>query len=313
MVSDFGERGRSMSTLFGLLGWPVAHSASPAMMNAAFAATGIDGVYVAFAVPHARLDTALAGLEALGAGGVNVTIPHKQRAFRWVQTLTRQARLAGAVNTIRFAPSDGDGNEAVNGSLVNVELGDEGAPAVGVVGHNTDVEGWWTSLTPHLTKPPERVVIFGAGGAARAALAGLALHAPSAQVSLIAREPIKAAGTADAFAAYIRVRTVPWEERHAAVAEADLVVNATPIGMWPKEDQSPLFDTACLHSGQVVQDMVYRPLETLLLRQAAERGATVVDGLAMLVNQGAAAFTFWTGREAPVAVMREAALAHLRL
>ncbi|WP_067930984.1 shikimate dehydrogenase [Alicyclobacillus kakegawensis] len=286
-----------MKKLYGLLGWPVAHSVSPAMMNAAFAELGIDAVYLAFAVPPADLRAALDGLLALGAGGVNITIPHKLGAYQWAPRHSDEARLAGAVNTLRLRPrSDAD---------------DPAAPEV--IGHNTDVAGWWTSLRTVLPHAPKRVVILGAGGAARAALAGLALYAQSAEVVLTARNPQKAAETAASFQEYISVSLLPWREREQAVAAADLVVNATPMGMWPHDDVSPIDDETCLHPGQVVQDMVYRPLQTRLLRQAARRGAKRVDGLDMLVRQGAEAFEFWLGVSAPVDVMRQAARASLGL
>ncbi|WP_067923034.1 shikimate dehydrogenase [Alicyclobacillus shizuokensis] len=286
-----------MKRVYGLLGWPVAHSASPAMMNAAFAELGIDAVYLAFAVPPANLQAALDGLLALGAGGVNITIPHKLGAYQWAPRHSDEARLAGAVNTLRLHPySDGEDPEAAD-----------------VMGHNTDVAGWWTSLRTALPRMPKRVVILGAGGAARAALAGLALYAPTAEVGLAARNLEKAAETAASFQEYISVNLVSWREREQAVAAADVVVNATPMGMWPQDDTSPIDDETCLHPGQVVQDMVYRPLETRLLQQAARRGAERVDGLDMLVRQGVEALEFWLGVSAPVEVMRQAARASLGL
>ncbi|WP_026960905.1 shikimate dehydrogenase [Alicyclobacillus herbarius] len=288
-----------MQKLYGVLGWPVAHSASPAMMNAAFAASGVDGVYLAFAVPKTHLQSALDGLWALGAGGVNITIPHKLGAYQWAAEHTDEAKLAGAVNTLRFPAEVPDSSEAM--------------AAAGTIGHNTDVSGWWTSLQAALRKPPRRVVILGAGGAARAALAGLALYAKTAEVLVAARDERKAAATVESFQEYISVKPIAWAKREDAIAEADVIVNATPIGMWPNDEASPIDDEGCLQRGQVVQDMVYRPLATRLLQQAARRQAVRVDGLEMLVHQGAAAFEFWTGKTAPVSVMRSAAREFLGL
>lgn len=273
------------TTLYGLLGWPVAHSVSPAMMNAAFRAVGQDSVYMAFPVVPDRLADAVAGLGALGARGVNVTIPHKQAVMASVQQLSDAARLAGAVNTLRFE--------------------DEGRH---ITGHNTDVTGWWQGIRTHAQTPWRTVTVLGAGGAARAVAAALVLHAPGVQLRIAARTLKTSAAIVRDFADVLTVSAVPWDARHEAVYEADCVVNATPIGMWPAQDDSPLADDSCFWPGQVMQDMVYRPLQTRCMVQARGKGAIVVDGLEMLIHQGAAAFTYWNDLDAPVDTMRDAAM-----
>lgn len=277
-----------MEKLYGLLGWPVSHSVSPAMMNAAFAACDVGARYLPFAVSPAHVGDALRGLCGLGAGGVNVTIPHKQAVCQLVDTLTAEARLAGAVNTVRFEP---------DGSMT---------------GHNTDISGWWQSVSTALVRPPATACILGAGGAARAVLAALSLYASSCKVSVCARNEPQLAALAENENPDLALTVVPWVHRHEAVASAQLVVNATSLGMWPHEQTCPLDDLGCLAAGQVVQDMVYRPRQTHLLSAAAAHGANTVEGLRMLVLQGAAAFTFWTLRDAPIAVMEQAAVAALQ-
>ncbi len=272
-----------MERLYGLLGWPVGHSVSPAMMAAAFQVRGIDGHYLPFAVPAEQVQTALAGLAALGAGGVNVTIPHKRTVYQLVDERTVEAELAGAVNTVRF---DENGR---------------------TIGHNTDIVGWWNGLKPHLPERLRRVCILGAGGAARAAVAALAHYAPGCEVVICARDRNQREALAAQAAKSLRSSAVDWSERQTAIAAAELVTNATSIGMWPREGESPVSDGSCFSPGQVVQDMVYRPRQTQLLQAAARQGAITVDGLYMLVGQGAAAFEFWTGETAPIDEMMEAA------
>lgn len=277
------------TALYGVIGWPVGHSASPAMMNAAFADMGIDAYYGAFPVQPQQLATAIAGIRALGLRGVNVTIPHKQAVLPFVHTLTEAAQLAGAVNTLRFDTETGN-----------------------IDGHNTDIEGWWFSIKDAIRPNQRRVVVLGGGGAARAILVALSLYAPDLQVSLVTRRAEQAAEFQAAFATRISLSGVAWDQRHEAVADADVVINTTPIGMWPNPGASPLADATCLHSGQVVQDIVYRPLQTLLLQQAVDAGAQALDGLWMLVYQGAAALQFWLREAAPPDSMRIAALAFLQ-
>lgn len=283
------KMGMGLTRLYGLLGWPVGHSVSPAMMNSAFAHRGVDATYVAFAVQPLHVEQAIAGLRALGAGGVNVTIPHKQTVFELVSRCTDEAVLAGAVNTVRFE-DDGE-----------------------LTGHNTDVAGWWLGLSRALTPGfvPQSVVILGAGGAARAVMSALSLHLPTARIQLVARQQSKATELEGRFAHRLTVQVMPWEHRHGVIHDSDLVINTTPVGMWPQVDASPIDQVDCFHTGQVVQDIVYRPLLTKFMQQAEQRGAVVVDGLRMLVDQGALSFEFWTGVEAPRDLMYRAALQSL--
>ncbi|WP_367306212.1 shikimate dehydrogenase [Alicyclobacillus acidocaldarius] len=267
--------------LFGVIGKPVMHSLSPAMMNAAFRAQGVDAVYLPFQVEPGDLVDALRGLRAIGAVGINVTIPHKLGVYDWVDARTEAAEMARAVNVVRFTPT-------------------------GAVGHNTDVSGWWASVAPFLGESSLKVAILGAGGSVQAILTALAKERPGSEVLVCCRRPEQAEALAARYSDWLSVRHVAWPDRHEAIARADLVVQCTPIGMWPRGEESPVESPECFQPHQVVQDIVYRPLHTVFLRQAQARGAKIVDGASMLIWQGVKAYEWWLEREAPVEVMQRA-------
>ncbi|MGD9703623.1 MAG: shikimate dehydrogenase [Acidimicrobiia bacterium] len=265
--------------LAAVIGAPVRHSLSPAIHNAAFLATGLDWVYVALAVEAGRVPEAIAGMRALGIGGLSVTMPHKEAVHDAVDVLDAAAAALRTVNTVVPLP---DGRLA---------------------GHTTDGAGFVDSLRLDAGVDPAgmRVAVLGAGGAARAVVDALA-RAGAAEVVVVNRSADRGVAAAALAGAAGRAGTL------ADVATADLVVNATSIGMGTEE--LPL-DPALLHGGQVVADLVYHPLDTALLRAARAAGARPVDGLGMLVHQAARAFRLWTGVDAPVAVMRDAAVAEI--
>ncbi|HEY8347601.1 MAG TPA: shikimate dehydrogenase [Symbiobacteriaceae bacterium] len=286
-MSELGPEG-CQPVLLGVIGWPVGHSLSPVMHNAAFRAEGMDCHYVAFAVPPADLAAALAGIRALGIHGVNVTIPHKEAVIPLLDEVAPSARQMGAVNTI----ANREGR---------------------LVGYNTDGWGFISSLEEAGVKPAGmRAVVLGAGGAARAVAVHLALSGVS-RLTISNRT----AERAERLAALVR-DLVPGteaeavasgsEEEAAVLAEADLVVNCTPLGMHPDGvDLTPLPRIDLLPPGAVVYDTVYRPRETRLLREARQRGLRTISGVGMLVHQGACAWEYWFGRRGPVSVMAEAA------
>jgi shikimate dehydrogenase len=273
--------------LFGLIGDPVGHSISPAMMNAAFRAQGEPAVYLPFRVDAGEVEIALGGLRAIGAKGVNVTIPHKIAAFNWVGSRTREAVAANAVNTIRFDQH-------------------------GSVGHNTDVSGWWRSIADAVPEGPVDVAILGAGGSVQAILTALSMHRPEAVVEVIARNAEAVSRLQAHFADSLNIRHAAWEKRADAVAKAWVVVQCTPIGMWPRVDEAAIDDAGVFQPGQVVQDIVYRPLETRFLACARSGGARVIDGATMLIGQGVDAYEWWLGREAPADVMASTVYEALR-
>lgn len=276
--------------VLGVIGHPVEHTSSPAMHNAALQALGLDYVYTAFAVRPENLGQAIAGMRAFQMRGLNVTVPHKVGVMALLDEISPEAQAIGAVNTI----------DHCEGRLI---------------GHNTDAFGVMQSLRLDggLETLPARVALLGAGGAARAILYSLLQRPEVEHVALFNRTAQKAGALAAALDPEGR-RVWPGALDASSgeqVAAAGLLINATAIGMHPHPDASPLPKPTCLHPGMVVLDIVYNPLETLLLRQARQAGARPVDGLGMLARQGARAFAIWTGVEPPVEVMRAAALERL--
>ncbi len=270
-----------------LLGYPLGHSVSPAMQNAALAERGIaETRYVKKPVPPEELADAVEALRAARCLGANVTVPHKQSIAPLLDELTPLAREIGAVNTI---------------------LKREGK----LVGDNTDVYGFLQALwVRRIPLKGVRAVILGAGGAA--AGAGYALgQAGVKEIVLVNRTAARSHALAERlnekFPALTRADS-DW----GAVGKAQLIVNATSAGMSPHPDKSPLPDAVSLERGAVVFDLVYNPPTTRLLGQARRQGARTIGGLDMLIYQGARAFQLWTGARAPVRVMRTAATAALQ-
>ncbi len=266
------------TALYGVLGHPVGHSLSPAMHNAAFRELGIDAVYVALLVAPETLLEAMRGAHALGFQGLNVTVPHKQRAAEVCQRLDDVARLCGAVNTVRRM---GDGWE----------------------GFNTDAPACLGLLQAAGVKRGARALLLGAGGAA---LAGAwALLTAGAEVMVAARRADAAEELCHRMLVAVPgdpvARPVEWEDAPEMAEGADVVVNATSIGLGGKSEALPPIQ---FHAGQTAADFVYG--DTAFARLARAGGATLVTGEQILVRQGALAFTLWTGKPAPEAVMAAA-------
>jgi shikimate dehydrogenase len=268
------ENTRIPERLYGITGMPLGHSLSPLIHNRAFELSGLPAVYMAFEKSPAELPALMDCVRNLPVNGLSVTIPHKRAVIEHLDFLTGNATAAGAVNTVYW-----DG-----GSLV---------------GENTDVEGFLAPLRK-LAKAPASALILGAGGAARAVFKGLA-DLGVEKVLASARDAGKAEKPCSEFGAGF----VPWNERLDALSEADLIVNATPLGMsGGHENASPLDDPgreACLSPNQVVYDLVYNPLRTKLLQDAELQGCRTIEGLDMFVGQAAEQFRLWTGREFPAA------------
>ncbi len=273
-----------------LLGDPVAHSFSPLIHNTGFRVQGLSYVYLACRVPPQALAEAVAGLRALGFAGANVTIPHKEAVLPLLDRCTPGAKAVGAVNTILCLPNAQGKTE--------------------LVGENTDVAGFLAPLKPFLPSlENSEVVILGAGGAARAVVYALLTHVHPARLTLLARNPKRGETLATDMAAYDTrhvLRVVPFAAAGAAVRTAHLVVNATPVGMHPHDQETPWPHATDFHEGQLVYDLIYNPLRTRLLREAAARGATTIGGLEMLLAQAAAAYKCWTGHELPLQAVRAA-------
>ena len=265
----------------GVIGDPVRHSLSPALHNAAFAELGLDWAYVAFEVPAGHGADAVAAMRWLGIEGLSVTMPHKDGVAGACDDLSPSARLLGAVNCVR---RDGDR----------------------LVGENTDGAGFLRSLRTQAGVDPAglHVVVLGAGGAARAVIVALATE--GASVTVVNRSPDAAeraaeAGSAAASGGSSGLVAVGSPE---VVRDADVVVNATPLGM-TEGDPLPVEPTL-LRDGQIVADLIYRPERTPLIDAAAHAGATTLNGVGMLLFQAAEQFRLWTGRDAPVDAMATA-------
>ncbi|MEW6540185.1 MAG: shikimate dehydrogenase [Bacillota bacterium] len=273
-----------------LLGHPVHHSYSPAMQNAAFRAAGLNLVYLAAAVPPERLVAAVAAVAALDMPGANVTVPHKERVTSFLDEVVPEARLLGAVNTIVHR----DGR---------------------LVGHNTDGTGFLRALREAgYDARGEAAVVLGAGGAARAVALSLAMEGAKEVVVFN-----RSADRAQQLAALVRERggeraeALSWEalekqsrEARSAFARAGLVVQTTSLGMSPRPEDGPPVPPEWMSANHLAYDLVYNPSETAFLRMARQAGARTAGGAGMLLHQGAAAFELWTGREAPIGVMKQA-------
>lgn len=265
----------------GVIGDPVRHSLSPVIHNAAFRALDLDWVYLAFPVPAGEGTAAVAAMRTFGLDGLNVTMPHKADVIAGLDRLSPAAEALRSVNTIH-------------------RLGDE------LVGESTDGPGFVDALVRDEGFDPagRRVVVFGAGGAARSVVLALA-GAGASDIAVVNRTAARAEQAAALAGA--GVGRVGSEDD---VDEADLVVNATSVGMagTPQAD-AVLLDVRRLRPGQVVVDLVYHPIRTPLLAAARERGAVAVTGLGMLIHQAAHAFRLWTAEDPPLEVMSAAALA----
>ena len=289
----------------GVLGHPIRHSASPALQNAGMQALGLNWRYLAFDVHPDHLGEAIAGAKAMKFVGLNLTVPHKVLAFEMVDEVDESARHWGAVNTIRFEAQD-----AAGVWKPMVELTDPVSDQVRTRGFNTDADAITESLREEFQWEPKdgRVLLLGAGGAGQAAALKLAFD-QIAELYLINRTFTKA----DALAAEIR-RRFPGVKVYTDYPEdgtADVIINATSLGL-KSEDPLPL-DTRRfeLRNAKFVYDMIYRPGEPPLLKQAKAAGCRTANGAGMLLHQGARSLEIWSGRPAPIPVMRSALQKHL--
>ncbi len=275
------------SELVGVFGYPVAENPTIVMIEAGFRAAGLDWRYLTLEVRPEDLAAAIAGLKAFNMRGINLTIPHKVEVLKYLDAVAPDARLIGAVNTVYLK----DGLS---------------------YGENTDGKGFLASLREEAGVDPEgkRVVVLGAGGAARAITVELALHG-ALDITVVNRDRTRGETLAGLLGEKtpVKARYSPWTKGIAIPADTDILVNATSIGLYPGVDDRPDIDYRSIGAGMVVCDVIPNPPRTLFLREAEKRGAKTLDGLGMLVNQGAIGFRIWTGLEAPVAEMKSALMA----
>ena len=269
-----------LSTLTGSFATPCAENPSVAMVEAAYRHHGIDARYINCDVQPADLGDAVRGARAMGWAGFNCSLPHKVAVIAHLDALAPSAQLIGAVNCVVVR---------------------EGR----LIGENTDGQGFVESLRGLVHPAGRRVVVLGAGGAARAIAVEVAL-AGAACVVVVSRDARPGAELADLLehSTPARATRVAWDAPFGVPADADILVNATSVGLYPAADELPAIDFGSLRSGLIVADVVANPPRTALLRQAAARGCRTLDGLGMLVNQGRIGIEHWTGVKADAAVMR---------
>lgn len=279
----------SRTSITGILGHPLGHTLSPVMHNKAFETLGMDFIYLAFDVHPQDLVTAIKALPALGIKGVNITIPYKEKVIPLLDEIDSLAEKIGAVNTI-----------VTEGHKLR--------------GFNTDGSGFLISLQEEGFDPvAKNVLILGAGGSARAVSFSLA-SAGVQKITIVARDILKAEKLASDLNQYFHL-TLEVREfsslSEVAVGEAHLIVNTTPLGMYPQENTMPPIKLEGFHRGQHCYDLIYNPFETKLMEEAKKRGLTVQNGVGMLVHQGAQAFSLWTGKTPPLEIMRQAVFDHV--
>ncbi|KUK11050.1 MAG: Shikimate dehydrogenase [Clostridia bacterium 41_269] len=275
----------SSTRAIGLIGHPIEHSLSPIMQNAAINHCGLDFCYLAFNVLPENLEEAVKGMLSLGFVGFNVTIPYKEAVIKYIDELDENACLIGAVNTVVIK----DGK---------------------TYGYNTDGKGFLESLKKDgVLYKGKKILIIGAGGAAKAVATALAVEG-ALKITIANRnlkrawelaEHIKKIGT-ESFAVGLNSDEVLRFE----LRQADIIVNATPVGMYPNTNMIPISDMSCINPEAVVCDLIYNPIQTLFLKTAREMGCKVIDGSGMLLYQGVEAFRLFTGIKPPVEVMYRA-------
>jgi len=270
--------------LVGVLGHPVAENPTIIMQEEGFKALGLNWRYLTIEVRPEQLADAICGLRAFNMAGINLTIPHKVTVIQFLDDLSPEAELVGAVNTV-------------------VREGDR------LVGHNTDGKGFVRSVREEAGVDPrgKHIVFLGAGGAARAMSVEIAL-AGASHITIVNRTPERG----QELVRLLRAKTpasaefAPWRGKYVVPAGADILVNATSLGLYPNVKSAPLVALGSIRPDLLVCDVIPNPPYTAFLRTAEARGARTLDGLGMLVTQGAIAFEMWTGHPAPVAVMRQA-------
>jgi shikimate dehydrogenase len=286
---------RHSSVQFAVIGDPISHSLSPLIHNTALSARGIQMTYGALRIPTADLASVTSEMRAGSIKGINVTRPHKESIIPLLDELTTVASDLRAVNTVCV----------------------ERTETIRLIGDNTDVYGFAKPLQQRKEDlAGARCVVWGAGGAARAVVYALYHEFSVGVINIVARQAEKADRLiADLSLSADRVRSIAWADVSNVMPterEAKLLVNTTPLGMDYAPDMLPCADLGSLHSGQIVYDLVYKPLKTPLMIAAQERGAEVIGGLEMLIGQASQSFRLWTGTDMPLDGVRGALADHLR-
>ncbi len=271
----------SYKNVTGVIGHPIRHSFSPLMHNTAFKILGLDFVYIPFDVFPENLHDALKGMIALNIKGFNVTLPHKEKILQYLNDVTDEANIIGAINTV------------VNNDGI-------------LIGHNTDVDGVIASLKEFKSEiTGQEVSIIGCGGAARSVIYALINHFKVSKINLINRTLDRAESVKDYYAEKMlfenfEVFELMPPDLNDVLKRSKLVVNATSVGMFPETDDSPLVTSDGFNDEQIVFDLIYNPLNTKFLELANNAGARTINGLKMFVHQGSKSFELWTNQKMPL-------------
>ena len=268
----------SKTKLLGLIGHPVEHSLSPIMHNEALKDKNLNYIYLAFDVSDENLKYVVDGAKSLGIKGFNVTIPYKVDIMKYLDKIDKEAELIGAVNTVKIE------NDIA-------------------IGYNTDGLGARMSLEEEIGKVGDKnILIIGAGGASRAVAFELAKNN---NITIINRTVEKARALSEEISEKLN-KTICYNNLNIDIKEFDIIIHTTPIGMYPNINTQPLIDTKDINENMVVMDLIYNPKETVLLKEAKKQGAKTINGLGMLVYQGAISFEIWTGIKPDVRIMKRA-------
>ena len=289
--------------ILGVIGDPIEHTFSPAMHNAGLNALGLNYTYLPFHVREDRLGECIQGAKAMGIEGLNVTIPHKTNVMKHLDDIDQVASMIGAVNTIQFI-YDEDNESSNQNNEINVTT----------KGFNTDGYGCVRAIQEKTSINDKKVTITGAGGAARAIAFQMA-NSGISELSILNRNALKAQALADdlknnleTIGIDINVNAYDLENLKKELSDSDIFIDTTPIGMYPNVDDKPIASADMLHEDLLVNDIVYTPMETSLLKEAKLANAEIVYGYKMLLYQGIRSFEIWLNQEAPVDVMEKALL-----
>ena len=289
--------------VLGVIGDPIEHTFSPAMHNAGLNELGLNYIYLPFHVKEDMLGECIQGAKAMGIKGLNVTIPHKSNVIKHLDDIDSVASMIGAVNTIQFIyDEDNESSNQDNGINVRTK------------GFNTDGYGCVRAIEEKTSIKDKKVSITGAGGAARAVAFQIA-NSGIDELSILNRNLSKAQSlendlktNLESIGIDISINAYDLEELKRELSDSDIFIDTTPIGMYPNVDDKPVASADMLHEDLLVNDIVYTPMKTSLIREAELANAEVVYGYKMLLYQGIRSFEIWLGREAPVDVMEKAML-----
>ncbi len=266
--------------IIGIIGHPIKQSYSPFIHNVAIELKKIDYVYLPFDIPASNLKSALRGMTALGIKGFSVTIPHKESAIQYMNSVSEEVSLIGSLNTI---------------------VNDQGK----LIGHNTDAHGVYETLLPFKNElSGSQVCVIGAGGSARAVIYTLIRHFRPKKLFIVNRNERRAENLKDYFSEKMKFSSIKTKElippsAFEVIKDSKLIVHATPLGMNPNTNDSITTSSEVFQKTQIVFDLVYNPQNTLLLKTASKAGAITLNGLTTLINQAAKAFELWTGVDFP--------------